>query len=86
MQFPGPNDEGLALMRYTMTMFPRLGKVWYGPVNPAVGVWHPDTVRAIMKTSGTTKSYKCKKERSTSYKVEISLVSYHLNSMLMIAS
>ena len=52
-QFPGPNENGLTYMKERSMMAPEgVGVVWFGFLNPAVILFHPDSVKAILKTSG----------------------------------
>ena len=43
-QFPGPNDMGLGKLRLLSEYFPRVMKVFIGPV-PIIAVRHPSTVK-----------------------------------------
>ncbi|XP_033747773.1 cytochrome P450 4F22-like isoform X1 [Pecten maximus] len=51
LEYPGPNEAGLKFQRDMTALFPRVSRAWLGPFLPLIIVNHPDTVKAIMKTS-----------------------------------
>ena len=51
-QFPGPGEEGLTwLKEHSATVKEGMAKIWFGPLVPSVSLFHPDTVKTILKTS-----------------------------------
>ena len=43
-------------MKYTnglMMKFPKFFRLWAGPLSAAVALYHPDSIRGLLKTSGT---------------------------------
>jgi hypothetical protein len=52
-QLPGTNEEGLQWMKNKANQAKgSLVTVWFGPFNPAISLYHPNSVKAILKTSG----------------------------------
>ncbi|XP_060077843.1 cytochrome P450 4F2-like isoform X3 [Ylistrum balloti] len=51
LEYPGPNEAGLKYQRDMTALFPRISRAWLGPFIPLIIVNHPETVKAIMKTS-----------------------------------
>ena len=52
-QYPGLNEAGLKYQREQMVVNPKLSKGWIGPFTCMVQVSHPETVKVILKSSGT---------------------------------
>ncbi|XP_021372772.1 phylloquinone omega-hydroxylase CYP4F2-like isoform X1 [Mizuhopecten yessoensis] len=51
LEYPGPNEAGLKYQRDMTALYPRVSRGWLGPFIPLIIVNHPETVKAIMKTS-----------------------------------
>ena len=52
LQFPGPNEAGLAFLRDRMEMFPKTQVMWRGPSYPILLLKHPDVIGNLLQTSG----------------------------------
>lgn len=52
LQFPGPNEEGLAFLRERTGRFPRAAQMWFTPLIVLVMITHPETAKLLLKTSG----------------------------------
>lgn len=53
----GPNDEHrFERMRALVAKYPRMFRLWLGPVLPQIIVVHPDTIEPILGTNQTEKS------------------------------
>ena len=52
LQYPGPNEAGLAYERMTTVKRPRTSGDWRGPFLPCVCCKHPDTMKSLLKSSG----------------------------------
>ena len=57
LQFPGPNEAGLAFMRDRTAKSPRTQMTWRGLWSIMVLLRHPETVRPIVNSSGTIFSF-----------------------------
>ncbi|XP_069136543.1 ultra-long-chain fatty acid omega-hydroxylase-like isoform X1 [Argopecten irradians] len=51
LEYPGPNEAGLKYQREMTGLYPRISRAWLGPILPLIIVNHPETVKAILKTS-----------------------------------
>ncbi|XP_050413253.1 cytochrome P450 4F4 [Patella vulgata] len=49
--YPGPNEAGLQYDRDLPKRFPKFNRIWLGPFIPLIILYHPDTVRSILKIS-----------------------------------
>ncbi|XP_076087488.1 cytochrome P450 4F6-like isoform X1 [Mytilus galloprovincialis] len=49
--YPGPNEEGLKFQMERVSRFPKLHCLWISFIRPIIVMHHPDTMRAILKTS-----------------------------------
>lgn len=55
-EYPGINDEGLKYQRTTTAEYPKVSRGWMGPFLPVVFVYHPDTIRVVLKSSAPKSS------------------------------
>ncbi|XP_067685428.1 cytochrome P450 4F6-like [Haliotis asinina] len=49
--FPKLFEECVAVQQEWMQKYPKYYRVWIGPFHPVIRVYHPDTIRAIIKSS-----------------------------------
>ena len=56
MQIRGKNtEERIQYATNFMVKHPKFFRFWLGPFRAAIGLYHPDTVRELLKTSGKLK-------------------------------
>ena len=53
VQYPGPNEAGLAFDREMTGKYPLVLSAWRGPMFPLIVCVHPQTVKPILATGGT---------------------------------
>ena len=51
LQLPGPNEKGLMWFLKWQKSFPKAMTVWFGPMNPFLQIYHPDTIKAVLKST-----------------------------------